>query len=126
MRKVGSTASGSVIVEMSPVQYEALQKAMLADPVADKGETKLSPVGAGTVGVRHKLDHIRTCVLKLKPSSMQELIRSIKTGGVFTGEFAETEIRHLMSILEREGLFSIGDQGRLTYRQSHPVSLDAT
>jgi hypothetical protein len=121
MRKVGATASGSVIIEMSPIQFEALQKAMIPDPLPERRPAQAGQSPVKTMALRSKLDHVRNCVLKLKPSNTHELIRSIKTVGPFTGGFAETEIKHLMTILEREGLFTICEKGRLTYKQSHPA-----
>jgi hypothetical protein len=124
MRKVGATASGSVIIEMSPIQYEALQRAMVDDPIPERAvihgieNTPRNP----TID-RNKLEFVRNCALKLKPSTVEELVRSIKTAGSATSGLEDREIRDLIRILEREGVFSVGEQSRLSYRQSHPVGL---
>jgi len=122
MRKVGATTSGSVIVEMTQVQFEALQQ--VVNPNSSKEETSAEsapPAGeVKTMAVKRKLDHVRTCILKLKPSTRDELIRSIKTVGPFTGGFADTEIDHLLRILAREEHFTISDNGTLVYRKEEP------
>lgn len=122
MRKVGATASGSVIIEMSPIQYEALQRAMEEDPLPRKKSFRVPDNPSATPSVdRQKLEFVRNCALKLKLSTVEALVRSIKTAGSATKGLDEQEIRQLIRVLEEEGLFSIGEKGRLTYRQAHPV-----
>lgn len=121
MQKIGATLSGNVIVEMSLQQFEALQQV-----IAPKEQPNPSPLAAaeaappekkevGTMALKRKLDHIRNCIRKLKPATLKELIRSVKTVNPFTGAFAEKEIESLLAILAREGLFSIDEEGRLHY-----------
>jgi predicted transcriptional regulator len=122
MRKVGATASGSVIIEMSPIQYEALQRAMEDDPLPRKQSLRVpeAPLRNGSAD-HQKLDFVRNCALKLKLSTVEDLVRSIKTAGSATRGLDDHEIRQLIRVLEEEGLLSIGENGRLTYRRMHPV-----
>lgn len=122
MRKVGATTSGTVIVEMTQIQFEALQQVVNpnATKVAKGGESSITSGEVKAMAVKRKLDHVRRCILKLKPSTREELIRSIKTVGPFTGGFADTEIDHLLRILAREEHFSISQDGTLVYRREEP------
>jgi len=123
MRKVGATRSGTVIVEMTQVQFDAIQQVVNANasPNGLKAtESRITPGEVKTMAVKRKLDHVRTCILKLKPSTRDDLIRSIKTIGPFTGGFADTEIDHLLRILAREEHFSICEDGTLRYRKQEP------
>lgn len=116
MRKVGATSSGNVLIEMNLAQYEALKQ--VVDP---KSASASSPPGGGvdkTMAVKRKLDHIRSCVQKLRPDTRDKLIQAIRSVHAFSGAYANKEIDHLLRILVREKLLVINADDSIDYSAS--------
>ena len=116
MNKIGATKSGTVIVEMTTAQFDALHQFMVGQSGA--GATKLDnsvAVPVPVIALKRKLEYVRGCLEKLKPASHEELLRSIKSVFRSFGGIADFDVEQIVKILQKEGFIAIDELERVTY-----------
>ena len=120
MRKIGSTTTGSVIIEMTAAQFAALTQVITADPQPEEKKPASLPVMA----LKRKQTNVRNCLDQLRPESRQEVIRSIRAMYRGMGGIREEEIIQIMESLVKEGYFSFDADERACYSDNaKPVSI---
>jgi hypothetical protein len=112
MKKIGTTTSGTVIVEMTTTQFDALAQ-IQAPPVAN------NPVHH-TEGPKRTFAetdaYVRERIVKLKPKKKDGVVHSIKAMFQFTGGISEQEIEKVLQNLQKTKFVTIDDFGRVTYK----------
>jgi hypothetical protein len=106
MKKIGTTASGTVIVEMSAEQFEALSKLKGTPP---------PPPTAATMSVAEKVEYARPRIAKLNPKKKEAVARSITAMFQFTGGIPDAQVDEIIARLQKEKFFVIDEAGRVTY-----------
>jgi len=114
MKKIGTTTTGGVIVEMTTQEYAALQHL--------KGGESI-PASSGSVDqpVPLQMNHsersafVAERLKKLSPKKKDGVIHSIKAMFQFTGGIDSSEIDKLLSTLQKQKVLSIAPDGRVTY-----------
>ena len=114
MKKIGTTTTGGVIVEMTTQEYAALQHL--------KGGESI-PASSGSVDqpVPLQMNHsersafVAERLKKLSPKKKDGVIHSIKAMFQFTGGIDSSEIEKVLSTLQKQGVLSIAPDGRVTY-----------
>lgn len=120
MRKIGSTTTGSVIIEMTAAQFAALTQVITADP---KPEVK-KPAQLPVMALKRKQTNVRNCLEQLRPENRQEVIRSIRAMYRGMGGIREEEIIQIMESLVKEGYLSFDADERACYAdEGKPVSI---
>ena len=116
MNKIGATKSGTIIVEMTTTQFDALHQFMGGQgiPAIGKADNTV-PVPVPVIALKRKLEYVRGCLEKLKPGSREDLLRSIKSVFRSFGGIADFEVEQIVTILQREGFIAIDKQERVTY-----------
>ena len=117
MKKIGVTSSGSVMVEMTHAQFDALTKVLA--PVApsiepDQEESALVSQPVPAMAVRKRLDSVRKCLRKIRPSGRNELFRTVRLVCQPTGGVNNIQIEHMLQILEKEDFLKVEDD-RIRY-----------
>jgi hypothetical protein len=114
MKKIGTTATGSVIVEMASEEYEALERLQRAGP----GPAPASPSGP-VVGapVTHadRTVFVADRLRKLSPKKREGVVRSIKTMFQFAGGIEDAEVDEIIVTLQKQKFFAIAPDGKVTY-----------
>lgn len=117
MRKIGTTSTGSVIVEMSGTQFEALvqlQKDIATAPTKESAAASPAP----KMNHSQRVEYVAERLKKLSPKKREGVVRSIEAMFQFTGGIEEDEIDRLLTTLGRRNFFSIAPDGKVTYRKS--------
>lgn len=100
---------------MTTVQFEGLSQ--ILHPLPDKKAAAVDspePASNPTMAVKRKMERVRTCVLKLRPTTRGELVKVIRN--VHQGlPVSEKEVDPFIKILERDGLIEIADTGAVSY-----------
>lgn len=121
MKKVGKTGSGSILVEMTAAQYEALVQVVAPAQLDDSPPESSSAVSVQSVrpthamAVKRKLQSVRSCILKLKPKNNEEVFRLIKSVYSQSGGISESEVRQIMTVLEKEKFLGFNEDGTVNY-----------
>lgn len=114
MRKIGSTSTGSVIIEMTAAQYAALTQVMGPKSGVDESEEK-KPANRPVMAVHRKQGYIRNCLNQLRPENRQEVFRSIRSMFHGSGGIRDTEVDQMIDYLIKDGYFRIDAHDRVTY-----------
>ncbi|HVU34750.1 MAG TPA: hypothetical protein VHE61_15060 [Opitutaceae bacterium] len=105
MKNIGTTSSGTVIVEMTAKQFETL--------------TQLhAPTASAPMSLSDKTAYAKERIAKLSPKKKDGVARSIRTMFQFTGGIADTEIETVITRLQNEKFFTIDDRGHVTYKDA--------
>lgn len=118
MKKVGKTVSGSILVEMSVSQYDALVQVL---GPAQTGESPPEPAPVSPVrkthamAVKRKLQSVRSCIVKLKPKNSEEVFRVIKSVYSQSGGISDTEVNQILTVLEKEKFLGFDEDGTVNY-----------
>jgi hypothetical protein len=119
MKKVGTTDSGSILVEMTAAQYDALKQVVgpvQLNEVSPQKATSVSTVRQPhAMAVRRKLQSVRSCILKLKPKNSEEVFRLIKSVYHQSGGISDTEVTQILSVLEKEKFLGFNEDGTVNY-----------
>jgi hypothetical protein len=117
MKKIGITQSGTVIVEMSAVQYDALARLQEDKAIDSPPEPKTSDgKAASAMTLKERLEYIKPRLLKLKnPKTKPAVVKSIEAMHKAIGEVKGTEMDRIILALEKEGFFRIDDKGKVVY-----------
>jgi len=113
MKKIGSTSSGSVIVEMSEAQFEALSliqataKPNVVAPASSEPTNGLS--------LKEKIEYVRPRLAKLRPKKKDGAVKSIEAMFQFSGGIGSGEIQKILSALVKEGALTITPTEQLVF-----------
>ena len=114
MRKIGNTTTGSIIVEMTAQEYEALVQfqgasaAISPDRSAEHG-------ASATMSNADKVTYVEERLRKLSPKKRDAVVRSIKAMFQFTGGIDQQDIERILKALEKRKFFSIDSNGKVSY-----------
>jgi hypothetical protein len=114
MKKIGNTLAGSVIVEMTVDEYQAitkLQGAAGAPSVAPKDNGKASE----SMTRAERASYVAERLKKLKPRKRDGVIHSIEAMFQFTGGIPATEVEAVVKALVKSKFLYIDEAGRVTY-----------
>ena len=108
MKKIGTTSSGTVIVEMTAAEFDALRQVQGAAAVQQ---------AADKMSVAEKVAYVRERIAKLSPKKKEGVARSISAMFQFTGGISEADIEEIVVRLQKEKFFAIDETERVTYRK---------
>jgi hypothetical protein len=108
MKKIGTTLAGTVIVEMSAAQFEALAQ-LQSTPKVTPDDSAMS--------LAERVDFVRERILKLSPKKREGVARSISAMFQFTGGVSESDVDEIIGRLQKEKFFAIDESGRVTYKK---------
>jgi hypothetical protein len=114
MKKIGTTSSGSVIVEMTAAQFEALSQLQPA-PIT---EASTAQPDVAKMTTTEKVAYVRERIMKLKPKKKDGVARSISAMFQFNGGIEEQELQKIIGCLQKENVFTFDEVGRVTYRKA--------
>ncbi len=115
MKKIGTTTTGSVIVEMTAQEYDALQQLQIG------GRTPAAKVDATDHEVAPRMNHserssyVAERLKKLSPKKKDGVVRSIEAMFQFGGGIDLSEVEKVIATLQKQKFFSISPEGRVTY-----------
>jgi len=131
MKKIGTTSSGTVIVEMSASQFDALMQihtpeqtltAQPPPPVDTEAKAKSSAVlttvvkdSASSMTPAQLVDYVAKRIGKLKPKRKDTLIHSIETMFRLTGGIDEPAIGRVIAGLQKTKFITIDAVGKVVY-----------
>jgi hypothetical protein len=110
--KIGTTSSGSILVEMTKEQYEALAKIAgppKAHPHQKSEESKL-------MSFTDKLAFVKPRIIKLAPKKLDGLKRGVQTMFNFVGGIDDKEIDKIINALKSQGVIKISDANKVAYK----------
>lgn len=112
MRKIGTTSTGVVIVEMATDEYEALQKL--------QGGAAQDQLGAEPISQKMShadaVDYVAQRLVKLSPKKKDGAIRSIEAMFQFSGGISQGEIEKILRSLQQKKILSVTDDGKIIYK----------
>ena len=114
MKKIGTTTTGSVIVEMTTQEYDALQQLQVS------GSTPATKVAADhevapRMNHSERASYVAGRLKKLSPKKKDGVIRSIEAMFQFNGGIESSEIEKVIATLQKQKFFAIAPDGRVTY-----------
>ncbi|TAE73810.1 MAG: hypothetical protein EAZ84_12210 [Verrucomicrobia bacterium] len=114
MKKIGITSTGSVIVEMTTLEFDALQQLQVG---GSRPAAKVVACTEITPKMNHaeRSSYVAERLKKLSPKKKDGVIRSIEAMFQFGGGIDSSEVQKVISTLQRQKFFSITPQGRVTY-----------
>lgn len=115
MKKIGTTSSGSVIVEMTSEQYEALTKIQAPQKIEIK--EKIEKNDTNQMTLKEKVEFVEARIGKLKPKKKDGVIRSISAMFQFTGGVTDQEIQKVISELQKREYLKIDANSKVTYKE---------
>ncbi len=115
MKKIGNTLAGSVIVEMTADEYQALKK---LQGNSDNHSSAIDRDGKASDSMTRDdlANYVADRLRKLKPKKMDGVIRSIEAMFQFTGGIPSTEVEAILKSLAQNKFFTIDEAGRVTYK----------
>lgn len=114
MNQIGLTASGSVIVEMTPAEFKALTQLQTPPP-------KPQPAGkpeASKMTTPEIVAFVKERIVKLKPKKRDGVIHSITAMFQFTGGIPEPEVQKVIAGLQKQRVLTITADGKVAYPTS--------
>lgn len=139
MKKIGTTSSGTVIVEMSAAQFDALTQihaplqtpptqpppAPKTQPAAPAAKT-VSPAvmtaaakdSASSMTPAQLIDYVAKRIVKLKPKKRDALVHSIETMFRLTGGIDAPTIERVIAGLQKSQCISIDAANKVTYKEA--------
>jgi hypothetical protein len=114
MKKIGTTATGSVIVEMTVQEYNALQQLQVGG--STPSAKAVTEHGAAS-GMNHseRSSYVAERLKKLSPKKLDGVIRSIEAMFQFVGGIDASEVEKVIATLKKQKFFAIAPDGRVTY-----------
>ena len=115
MEKIGDTLAGSVLVEMTIDEYEALQRlqGLYQNP---PDEPTASSGTATSMTHADRVTYVADRLKKLQPKKRDGVIRSIEAMFQFTGGISSTDVDNVVKALVKQNFFSIDDNGKVAYQ----------
>ena len=125
MKKIGTTSSGTLIVEMSAETFHALSQLLTASQLHAGSSDfiglptpAVENTQAANTATPEKLAFIKKRILKLKPKKKAGLIRSIAAMFQFKGGIPEQEIQTIIKNLQKEKILVIDENKRVAYKKT--------
>jgi len=122
MKKIGVTSSGTVIVEMSVAQFDALTQihAPLQAPVSEpKPSAPAAPTAVkdsvASMTQAQLIDYVAKRIGKLKPKRKDALVHSIETMFRLTGGIDAPTIERVIAGLQKSKFITVDAAGKVTY-----------
>jgi len=117
MKKIGTTTTGSVIVEMTTQEYDALQQLQVVGS-APSSKAATDHEVAPHMNHSERSSYVADRLKKLSPKKKDGVIRSIEAMFQFSGGIDSSEVEKVIATLQKQKLFSIAPDGRVTYTKS--------
>ncbi len=138
MKKIGITSSGTVIVEMSVAQFDALmqihapQQTPPTQPPPSRPSPSAPPVAqtesptvmsaavkdsASSMTPAQLVDYVAKRIGKLKPKKKDALVHSIETMFRMTGGIDAPGIERVIAGLQKSKFITIDASGKVAYRE---------
>lgn len=122
MKKIGTTSSGTVIVEMSAAQFDALMQihtpqqtpAAQPQPAAPAAPTAVKDSVASMTPAQ-LIDYVAKRIGKLKPKRKDALVHSIETMFRLTGGIDAPTIERVIAGLQKSKFITVDAAGKVTY-----------
>lgn len=114
MKKIGITTAGSVIVEMTTQDYDALQQLQVGGS-APHTKVVADHEVASSMNHSERLLYVAERLRKLGPKKKDGVIRSIESMFQFVGGINASEVEKVIASLQKQKFFSIAPDGRVTY-----------
>lgn len=121
MNRIGTTATGNVIVEMTPQEFEALERIKGTSP-ATTTKAPVAPIkapeghpGAGQMSHAELVEYVAVRLQKLKAKKRDAVVRSVEAMFQFTGGIAMPMVEKVLATLQRQGIVVISPDGKVTY-----------
>jgi hypothetical protein len=116
MKKIGTTSSGAVIVEMTAQEYDALQQLQIGSsspttttPVTKEVAPKMTP--------SERVTYVAERLKKLSPKKKDGVTRSIEAMFQFSGGISAGDVEKIIASLQKQKFFTISQDGRVTYNK---------
>jgi len=107
MKNIGTTSSGTVIVEMTAAQFAALSQLQVAPP---------APPAVVKMSIAEMVGYVRERIAKLSPKKKEGVVRSISAMFQFNGGIPAADVEEVIRRLQKEKFFAINETGRVTYK----------
>jgi hypothetical protein len=114
MKKIGTTSTGSVIVEMTTQEYDALQQLQVVG-AAPAVKVATAHEVAPRMNHSERASYVAERLKKLSPKKKDGVIRSIEAMFQFGGGIESPEVEKVITTLKKQKFFSIAPDGRVTY-----------
>ncbi len=111
MQKIGTTTSGSIIVEMSIEEYEIISKIA----VRESAQPQQASDNSSHTSFDEKVAFVRPRLLKLAPKKSDALVRSVKTMFNFTGGISDEEANRIIVKLKKDRVIRITPANKVEY-----------
>ncbi len=125
MKTIGRTLSGTVIVEMTAEEFDAIgaTRSPLVAAIGWPGVAKPeAPAEAAKMSPAELVNYVGERLANLRPKKRAAIIRWIKTTFQFSGGIEARAIERVIDGLETERFFVFDDEGRVTYVDSDKPS----
>ena len=110
MKNIGTTSSGTVIVEMTAAQFAALSQLQVAPPAPP------APPAVVKMSIAEMVGYVRERIAKLSPKKKKGVVRSISAMFQFNGGITAADVEEVIRRLQKEKFFAIDETGRVTYK----------
>lgn len=114
MKKIGTTTTGSVIVEMTAQEYDALQQ-FQSGGIAPAAKATAAHEAAPRMNHAERASYVAERLKKLSPKKKDGVIRSIEAMFQFGEGINSSEAEKVIATLQKQKFFSISPDGRVTY-----------
>jgi len=122
MKKIGVTSSGTVIVEMSAAQFDALTQihaplqtpAAPPQPAAPAAPTAVKD-SVASMTLAQLIEYVAKRIGKLKPKRKDALVHSIETMFRLTGGIDAPTTERVIAGLQKSKFITVDAAGKVTY-----------
>jgi hypothetical protein len=114
MKKIGTTTTGSIIVEMTLREYEALQQLQSGESPSNNSAVVDHEV-APRMNHSERSSFVAERLRKLSPKKRDGVIRSIESMFQFTGGIEAAEVDKVVATLQKKKFFTIAPDGKVSY-----------
>lgn len=122
MKKIGITSSGTIIVEMSVAQFDALMQIHTPQqqpPAQQQPAPAAAPTAAkdsvASMTQAQLIDYVAKRIGKLKPKRKDTLVHSIETMFRLTGGIDAPTIERVIAGLQKSKFITVDAAGKVTY-----------
>ena len=121
MNRIGTTTTGNVIVEMTPLEFEALEQIKGTSP-ATTVKAPAAPISApegqpGAAQMSHPelVEYVAVRLQKLKAKKKDAVVRSVEAMFQFTGGIGMPTVEKVLATLQHQGIVVISSDGKVSY-----------
>ena len=112
MKQIGITSSGSVVVEMSLAEFNALTQIQTPQP---KAQPAAKPE-ASKMTTAEIVAFVKERIVKLQPKKRDGVVHSITTMFQFTGGITESEVQKVIAGLQKQRVLNVTADGKVSYQ----------